>query len=58
MRESGAVLDAHALAATLTRYSERGAAYVADVRTVMQTNRLKSFDRARLGEETTLEFSL
>jgi uncharacterized FlgJ-related protein len=45
MRRRGATLDAHKLAATLTRYSERGAAYVADVRTLMQTNRLKSFGR-------------
>jgi Bax protein len=51
MRRRGAEIDARALAATLTRYSERGREYVADVRAVMRANRLDAFDDARLDGE-------
>jgi len=58
MRRNGGALDGHALAATLIRYSERGTDYVADVRTVMHTNRLKSFDQAFLSSSAFSEFNL
>lgn len=39
------------LARTLVSYSERGAAYITDVRHLMQINDLRVFDRARLANE-------
>ena len=47
-RSQGAEPGGHALAPTLTRYSERGAAYVASLRAIIRLNRLESFDKARL----------
>jgi Bax protein len=43
-------LDGFALAGTLTRYSGRGQAYVASLRTIIRTNDLSALDRAKLGE--------
>jgi Bax protein len=40
--------DSFRLAATLTRYSERGQAYVHTLQTIMRINRLQQFDGARL----------
>lgn len=48
MRAKGGPIDGGALLGTLTRYSERGADYIAAVRTIMRQNRLHEFDRARL----------
>lgn len=44
-------LAGDALAKSLLSYSERGEDYVTDVRTLMQTNDLRVFDRARLANE-------
>ncbi|CAA7623648.1 glucosaminidase domain-containing protein [Magnetospirillum sp. SS-4] len=49
-RARGATPDGHALAAALSRYSERGEAYVETVRAVMRHNDLARFDGARLGQ--------
>ena len=43
-------LDGFALAGTLVRYSERGAAYVRALRKLIRSNALDVFDRARLGD--------
>ena len=40
--------DGIALAATLTRYSARGAAYVKTIQTIIRANDLTRFDQARL----------
>lgn len=47
-RATGQQPDGHALAGELLRYSERGHDYVRDVRTMIRSNRLEAFDRARL----------
>jgi len=47
-RAAGQTPDGHALAGELLRYSERGHDYVRDVRTMIRSNRLEAFDRARL----------
>lgn len=47
MRRNGGEIDAHALANHLLRYSERGADYVRDVRTLIRSNDLLAFDSAR-----------
>ncbi len=48
MRARNGALDGYALAATLTRYAERGATYIRDIREIIRLNRLQSLDRARL----------
>jgi Bax protein len=48
MRRTGHELDGYALAGTLTRYSERGAAYIESIRTIMRINDLRPLDHARL----------
>ena len=47
-RRAGRRLDSQRLATFLTRYSERGAAYVADVQATIAANDLRAFDTARL----------
>jgi len=47
-RRVGRDLDSLRLANFLTRYSERGAAYVADVQATLRANDLRAFDDARL----------
>ena len=42
-------LDGYALAGTLTRYSERGEAYVSTIRKIIAGNELRHFDGVRLG---------
>ncbi len=51
MRRHGGVIDGYALAGTLKSYSERGEAYIGTIRSIIDTNRLHAFDRARLGSE-------
>jgi Bax protein len=46
MLASSGVLDGHALAATLTRYSGRGQAYVESLRAIIRGNDLARLDRA------------
>lgn len=53
MRLAGVPLDGFRLAAKLTRYSSRGAAYVKTVRTIIAANRLTRFDGARLSDART-----
>ena len=48
-RSRGAFPDGNALAAALSSYSERGHAYVDDLRSLIRANGLMQFDRARLG---------
>ncbi len=47
-RARGAAADGHALAGTLLRYSERGAAYVDAIRALIRSNHLQKLDHARL----------
>ncbi|MGD9650056.1 MAG: glucosaminidase domain-containing protein [Dongiaceae bacterium] len=47
-RNAGKNPDGYTLAAALEKYSERGTAYVATLRTIMKTNDLPAFDEARL----------
>jgi Bax protein len=47
-RRAGRSLDGAHLAGGLTRYSERGAAYIDTVRAHIRANRLHLFDAARL----------
>jgi Bax protein len=48
-RMRGASIDGHSLAGTLTRYSERGPAYVEAIRAIIRANGLVRYDRAKLG---------
>lgn len=48
MLATGAPLDGWVLAETLTRYSERGEAYVTSLHAIMRVNRLRPLDSARL----------
>lgn len=57
MRRMGEDIDGYTLAGTLTRYSERGAAYVESIRTIMRANELSPLDHARL-EGATLAWLL
>lgn len=50
-RISGGFLDGYALAGTLQSYSERGDAYIGTIRSIIESNRLRAFDQARLGDE-------
>lgn len=55
MRQKGQPLDGMRLAATLDKYSERGADYVADLHTIMSGNDLTLLDRARLSGDGRYE---
>ncbi|MEG3617033.1 glucosaminidase domain-containing protein [Magnetovibrio sp. PR-2] len=55
MRAQGRVVDGMELAGTLHRYSERGAAYVAELRAIISTNDLDLLDNAQLTSNGTLE---
>jgi Bax protein len=46
-RRAGRPLDGNALAGTLTRYSERGPAYVRTLRSIIRANGLTAYDAAR-----------
>lgn len=48
LRLLGGELSGGALAGTIIRYSERGAAYTRDVHSIIRANRLEFLDRARL----------
>ncbi len=54
-RRSGAPLDGHDLARALTSYSERGKDYVRDIQTIINVNRLRQLDKARLGEKAEIQ---
>ena len=55
MRRQGLPLDGMQLAGTLHRYSERGEAYVAELRAIISSNALGSVDRAKLSKTGGLE---
>ncbi len=48
MRAAGARIDGYRLARTLTRYSERGQAYVETIESIIRGNGLEALDDARL----------
>jgi len=48
LRAAGRPVDGSRLAAALSRYSARGADYVASIRRIIRVNRLDQLDRARL----------
>ena len=50
LRHEQKPLDSIALAGTLLRYSERGRAYVDDVRAIIRSNHLEPFDDAQLAD--------
>ena len=43
-------MDVHTLVAALGRYSERGDAYISTIRSIIETNGLQAYDRARLSD--------
>jgi Bax protein len=43
-------MDSVALVGTLDRYSERGDAYIATIRSIIESNGLRAYDRARLSD--------
>ncbi len=47
-RRDRGILDGHALAGTLGRYSERGTAYIRTIRSIIKANGLDAFDRAQI----------
>ncbi len=49
-RHAGAPLEGAVLAGELTAYSQRGAEYVASIRTIIETNGLRRLDDARFSE--------
>ena len=52
MRRRGGQLDGAELARTLTSYSERGTKYVRSIRNIINANRLRDFDKVRLGADS------
>ena len=48
MRAAGEPIDGYKLARTLTKYSERGHAYIATIESIIRSNDLEAFDGARL----------
>ncbi len=54
MLNEGAPLDGWALAETLTRYSERGEAYVSSLHAIMRVNRLRPLDKAQLASPSAM----
>lgn len=48
LRADGTPMSGYALAGELTRYSERGTAYIRTIRRIIRQNSLDDFDRARL----------
>ncbi len=50
MRREGGAIEGYRLAETLTRYSERGEAYLETIKLIMRGNNLQVLDRAGLGD--------
>ncbi|MDH5771690.1 MAG: glucosaminidase domain-containing protein [Rhodospirillaceae bacterium] len=48
MRAKGGPIDGYLLASTLHRYSERGAVYVSELQSIIESNDLRGLDSARL----------
>ena len=55
MRAQGRVVDGMELAGALHRYSERGAAYVAEIRAIISTNDLDLLDNVQLANDGKFE---
>ncbi len=51
LRTEGAPLDGYLLAEQLAGYSERGGAYVVTIKSLIEMNKLRHLDDARLGDE-------
>ncbi|MEE2980579.1 MAG: glucosaminidase domain-containing protein [Pseudomonadota bacterium] len=49
-RLSSGIMDSVALVGTLDRYSERGEQYIATIRSIIESNGLRAYDRARLSD--------
>lgn len=54
-RKAGKPISGRTLVATLTRYSERGQAYISDLRSIMEANGLFKLDKSRLAGGTVYE---
>ncbi|MHB1216970.1 MAG: glucosaminidase domain-containing protein [Alphaproteobacteria bacterium] len=54
LRVQNRPLDGYELAATISKYSERGPDYIRDVRAMIQSNQLRAFDGARLERRSPL----
>ena len=54
-RRNGGGPNGYALATTLKRYSERGAAYIKTLRMLMRVNNLQGFDRVRLDDQRSVD---
>jgi len=54
-RAAGKPLSGKALAAALSRYSERGEHYIKEIRQIIGTNGLSALDRSKLAEGTVYE---
>ena len=52
MRRAGSPIDGSVLARTLSKYSQRGAAYVKSIRSIIAVNRLRQLDDVRLAGES------
>lgn len=53
MRRAGTEPQGIRLAESLLKYSERGAAYVRSIKTIIRSNRLTQLDKARLGDNVS-----
>lgn len=51
LRTEGAPLDGYLLAESLTSYSERGERYVVTIKSLIEMNKLRHLDDARLGDD-------
>jgi len=54
LRTEGAPLDGYLLAENLTSYSERGERYVRTIKSLIEVNKLRHLDDARLGDDDLL----
>lgn len=55
MRRNGETISGARLAASLTRYSERGTAYVAELQAIISGNNLEFLDGARLSDTSAIK---
>jgi uncharacterized FlgJ-related protein len=58
LREHGHLPRGHDLVETMTRYSERGHHYVAELKTIMRQNKLDSIDDSKLAEMDIVQLVL
>ncbi len=55
LQRDGKALDGYRLAETLTAYSERGAAYIKTLKSLIRVNGFGEFDKVRLGDRVSIE---